>query len=305
MKDLETYFIRHTRDISVDERPRGKMWKQNRIYIHYPWDKSRNWRKDSRSKKPDDYTGSAKKALSKLKQLASEGGYVCAHFTEQKQWLVGIVPPKSQIQLCRGKWKPEEFKRHRLKGHDGIVILKTLLLHKPRRILPDDCVVLQPAQPRQGTITRWPSIGNAVSAIVKNQKLSASLDTLSPNHQEIMCAEFLRLNESVKIGLPRLICTLRDVGRTMKDLDIVGVAQDGKQIFAQVTYSSFGSNNVQEKHKLLQKFAEHRAYLILFCKCQKIIFEKNIIIFPIEEVYARFRKTKVGKNWFKHIFRKI
>jgi hypothetical protein len=303
MKNLETYFIRHTNDISVDEKTREKLWKQNRIFIHYPWDKSGNSRTDSKSTKPDDYKDNAKNVISKFVQLASKGGYVCAHFANQEKWLMGIVPPKSKIQLYRGKWKPEELKR--LKGHDGVVILKTLLLHKARRILPDDCVVLQPAQPRQGTITRWPSIRNAVCAIVEKQKPSVLLDALSPNHQEIMCSEFLRLDESVRVGLPQLTCILRDVGRTMKDLDIVGIAQNGKRILAQVTYSSFGSNTVQEKHKFLQKFAAHRAYLILFCKCEKVISEKNIIIFPIEEVYARFRKTKVGKNWFKNIFQKI
>jgi hypothetical protein len=174
-----------------------------------------------------------------------------------------------------------------------------------RRVLPEDCVILQPAQPRQGTIMHWPSIGNAVEAIVERKKLRKSFLALSPNHQEVMCAEFLRLHEAVQIGLPRLTCILRDVGRTMKDLDIVGVAQDGKRIFAQVTYSSFGSKDVQQKYDLLRKFIGDNAHLILFCKCKKLVHEKDIIIFPIEEVYAHFLKTKVGRIWFKYVFPKI
>lgn len=300
---METYFIRHPRnEIALDDGTRERMWKEGRIFIHYGWDKFGNKRADSRSKNPDDYEGSARKSLLAMCRLASEGGYVCGHFSEHEEWLMGFVPPKSHILLRKGKW-PEEMDRP--KKHNGIVILKTLRLHKTRRILPDDCVVLQPAQPRQGTIVRWPSIGNAVKAVVEKQKLPESLAALSPNHQEIMCAEFLRLNESAQVGLPRLTCVLRDVGRTMKDLDIVGVAQDGKRIFAQVTYGSFDSKNVQEKQNLLQKFIGHNAHLLLFCRCKKSVSEKDIIVFPIEEVYARFHKTKVGKNWFKHIFRRI
>jgi hypothetical protein len=302
VKNLETYFIRHPqKKISLDAKTRERMWKERRVFIHFEWDKSGNRRADSRSKNPDDYEGSAKRAVSALCRLALEGGYVCGHFDEYEEWLMGKVLPKSRIQLREGKW-PEGSDKP--KKHDGICVLKTLRLHKVRLVSPEDYAVLQPAQPRQGTIMRWPSIGNTVEAIVEGKKLRRSLGALSPNHQEVMCAEFLRLHEAIRIGLPRLTCVLRDVGRTMKDLDIVGLAQDGKQVFAQVTYGSFDSKDVQEKRNLLQKFSGRNAHRILFCKCERSFSEKGIIIFPIEEVYSRFRNTKVGKNWFKYIFPK-
>jgi hypothetical protein len=301
MNRLETYFVRHPqRKISLDAKTREKMWRERRVFIHFEWDKSGNKRADSRSKNPDDYEGSAKRAVSALRRLASEGGYVCGHFDEYEKWMMGKVLPKSRIELREGKW-PESDKP---KYHDGICVIKTLRVRKVRLVSPEDCQVLQPAQPRQGTIMRWPSIGDAVEAIVEGKKLRSSLGALSPNHQEVMCAEFLRLKEANRFGLPQLACVLRDVGRTMKDLDIVGIAQDGKRLFAQVTYGSFDSKDVKEKLNILLKFGGLNAHRILFCKCERSFSEQGIIIFPIEEIYTRFRKTKIGKDWFKYIFQK-
>lgn len=276
------------------------MWRERRVFIHFEWDKSGNRRADSRSKNPDNYEGSAKRAVSALCRLASEGGYVCGHFDEYEKWMMGKVLPKSRIELREGKWPESDRPKH----HNGICVLKTLRLRKVRFVSPEDYAVLQPAQPRQGTIMRWPSIGDTVEAIVEGKRLRSSLCALSPNHQEVMCAEFLRTKEATRIGLPQLACLLRDVGRTMKDLDIIGVAQDGRQLFAQVTYGSFDSKAVKEKQNLLLKFGGRNTHRILFCKCSKFFSKDGIIIFPIEEVYTRFRNTKVGKDWFKYIFPK-
>ena len=301
MKRLETYFVRHPqKKISLDVKTRKRMWRERRVFIHFEWDKSGNRRADSRSKNPDDYEDSAKRAVSALYRLASEGGYVCGHYDEHETWMMGKVLPKSRIELREGKWPESD----RPKYHDGICVLKTLRLRKVRFVSPENYQVLQPAQPRQGTIMRWPSIGDTVEAIVEGKKLRSSLGALSPNHQEVMCAEFLRLKEASRNGLPQLACVLRDVGRTMKDLDIVGIAQNGKRLFAQVTYGSFDSKGVQEKRNALNKFSGHNAYRILFCKCERSFSENGIIVFSIEEVYRRFRNTKIGKNWFKYIFPK-
>jgi hypothetical protein len=298
VKKLETYFVRHPqRKISLDAKTREKMWRERRVFIHFEWDKFGR-RADSRSKNPNDYKGSAKRAVSALCRLASEGGYVCGHYDEHEKWMMGKVLPKSRIELREGRWPESD----RPKYHDGVCVLKTLCLRKVRFVSPDDYQILQPAQPRQGTIMRWPSIGDTVESIVEGRKLRSSLGALSPNHQEVMCAEFLRLNEARQTGLPQLACLLRDVGRTMKDLDIIGIAQDGKRLFAQVTFGSWGSNDVKEKQKILLKFGRHKAHRILFCKCAKTFSEDGILVFPIQEIFSRFRNTKIGRDWFKFIF---
>jgi hypothetical protein len=71
VKNMDTYFIRHTWAIAVGDKTRVRMWKDRRIFIHFPWDNN-NWkhkRFDSKSTKPDDYSHSAKRALRAMNQL--------------------------------------------------------------------------------------------------------------------------------------------------------------------------------------------------------------------------------------------
>jgi hypothetical protein len=292
--------------MGVDQELRDRMWKERRVFIHYPWVKKKtgkHYRVDSRSKNWEDYERGAKWALRRMLQLGKTGGYVCAHYPEREKWLVGLVPENSKVQLCQGMWK----KGDRPKGHNGIAIVKTLRLKKSRLIFPDDCAVLQTVQPRQGTIMHWWSVGNAIEAIVLRKKIRRSFDALGASNQETMCAEFLRLPITRRFGLPQLACLLRDVGRTMKDLDIVGVTPSGRRIFGQVTYDSDDSKNAREKRNILQKFKGHKdAHLILFCNCEKAVSEHGITVFPIREVvYRCFAKTKIGKLWLNHVFHRI
>ena len=116
MKRLETYFVRHPqKKISLDVKTRKRMWREKRVFIHFEWDKSGNRRTDSRSKDPEDYEGSAKRAVSTLRRLAKEGGYVCGHFDEYEKWMMGKVLPNSRVELREGKWPESD----RPKYHDG------------------------------------------------------------------------------------------------------------------------------------------------------------------------------------------
>jgi hypothetical protein len=147
----------------------------------------------------------------------------------------------------------------------------------------------------------WPSIGDTIEAIVERKKIRRSLNALSPNHQEMMCAEFLRQRIATHFGLPQLDCLLCDVGRTMKDLDIFGLATDGRKIFAQVTHDSL--EQAMWKLKALQKFKKSgRGHLVLFCDCGKQEHQNSVMIFPIREVYRSFVATPTGKRWLRNIF---
>jgi hypothetical protein len=298
---METYFIRHSEDkTGVDGKTRKRMWEEGRVFIHYPWDKSGGNKSDSKSVNPDDYTGGAKRAVGALKSLADEGGYVCAHYSEHADWLVGLVRPKSKIRLFKGGWTPDD--EDRPKGHDGNAIIKTLLLHKSRPVSPYDYAALQSAQPRQGTIVRWPSIGDLIETIVRRQKRKITFDRLGAGDQEVICAEFLRQRETRLVGLPQLVCLLRDVGRTLKDLDILGIAADGKRIFAQVTHYSWKSQATSEKFENLKKFHGVKgSHLLFFCDCEKRMKIDGVVIFPIREVYGRFIRTLTGKSWKRNL----
>ncbi len=294
---METYFIRHTwNKVSVDDKTRKRMWRERRVFIHFPWDKTRNQHYDSRSKNPEGYEVGNKRALSALQRLATEGGYVCAHYSEQDKWLMGFVPPKSKVRLFRGRWTPED----RPKGHNGVAIIKTVRLHKACLVSPHDYASLQSAQPRQGTIMRWPSVGDLVAAIVRKERRQVTFDRLGASDQEVMCAEFLRLGKMRQDILPKLVCLLRDVGRTMKDLDVLGIASDGKRIMAQVTYDPLETSGARKKLDKLKKYQSNRGvHLLLFCDSKKRSRIGGVSVFPIREVYERFCRTPVGKLWKK------
>jgi len=297
---METYFIRHPRDkIAVDDKTRKRMWSERRIFIHYPWDKSGNKKSDSKSKNPEDYEGGAKRALGALKKLATEGGYVCAQYSEDVKWLVGLLPKGSRIHLVKGKWRPGSSPPN---GHDGIAIIKTIQLHNSRLVNPYEYAALQSAQPRYGTIKRWPSVQDSIEKIVRKQKRQITFNRLGAGDQEVMCAEFLRQRENKHVGLPQLICLLRDVGRTMKDLDILGIASDGKRILAQVTHLSWNSSKAQAKFEKLKKYwSKKGVHLLFFCDCDSRMKRDRVMVFPIHKVYDRFIKMPIGKIWKRHL----
>lgn len=300
---METYFIRHSQDkTGVDEKTRNRMWEERRVFIHYPWDKSGENKSDSKSVNPDDYEGGAKRAVGALKSLADAGGFVCAHYSEHDEWLVGLVRPKSKIRLFKGRWTPDDEDRPR--GHDGIAIIKTIQLHKPCPVSPYEYAAMQSAQPRQGTIVRWPSVGDLIETIVHRQKRKITFDMLGAGEQEVMCAEFLRRRETKHFGLPRLVCLLRDVGRTMKDLDILGIAADGKRIFAQVTHYSWNSPAANKKFENLKKFRSNKgSHLLFFCDCEKRMKIGGVVVSPIRKVYDRFIRTLTGETWKRHLLK--
>ena len=303
MKKTETYFIRHTWECSVDEKTRERMWNSHRVFIHFPWDSQRkqrgynNRRTDSTSANPNDYDGSDKRAIKALRALADNGGYVAAHFSEHEEWMLGFAPPQ-KIKLVRGV-RRSDYPHPAPKSHNGVEIIKTVRLRKTRLISPHDYAALQAAQPRQGTIMRWPSVGDLVESIVRRQKRQVTFDRLGANDQEILCGEFLRLPEARRLGLPRLVSLQCDIGRTMKDLDILGIASDGKRIMAQVTHYSFEAS--ADKFEKLKKYQNGRTYLVLFCDSEKCSKIAGVLIFPIREVFERFGKTAVGKLWKKHV----
>jgi hypothetical protein len=146
---MDTFFIRHTEVLDVDQPTRDFLWKNRKIAIHYPHDKSRGLRKqDNRSLSLDDYSGSARTYMRILRELATDGGYVCADYYQHPESVLGYVKPSSKIELLKGKWGT----RNELKGRTAI--LKCLSLNKVKLVSPADFAVIFAARPRQGAIMR-------------------------------------------------------------------------------------------------------------------------------------------------------
>src|SRR5205085_12218981 len=103
-------------------------------------------------------------------------------------------------------------------------------------------------------------------------------------------------------GLPRLQSLLLPVGRTLKAVDFVGIATDGKRIFAQVTSSLLHHAIDNGKLESLRQFVNpKKAHVVLFCSCDAPSVQDGIQIFPVEEVFRTLNRSKWGKHFLRGI----
>ena len=293
---MVTYYVRHTLKLDIDDATRQHIWDTRRIALHFPLDKNGGLPgPDNSSLKPDDYYKSGKRAMRVLKELETNGGYVCAEYANFPNALVGVVQPSSAITLIEGKWG----NGNKLAGRTAI--LKTLQLQRVQELAPSRSAVILVGRPRMGTIMRWPTIGSAVKNLVEGIAPTGEVRDLLPSQQETLCVEFLRTPAAAELGLPRLAHQLLPTGRTMRDVDIYGLATDGKRLIAQVTFSPL--DDCEWKLKPLRKFDDaSKPHLILFCSANAGLVDAirkvdGITIVPMEKVLAEFRETDFGKQW--------
>jgi hypothetical protein len=296
---MNTYYIRHTKKLDVDEATRRRLWSDRRIAIHFPYGKDGKLHKrDNRSLDPDDYPSRDGKAVRALRGLAKDGGYVCAEFVHHSECILGYVKPSSRIDLVRGTWGSRN-------KHDGReAILKSLRLEKVKLIMPCLSAVILVGRPRQGTMMRWKRAGKTVENIVKGKRGIASLADLSTEQQETMCSEFLRSEGARKVGLPKLAHLLLPVGRTMRDIDIYGITESGTLVIGQVSYSSF-DECVTKLEKLLPYGEGRRNALVLFCNCSEPTNKDGVRVISLRDVYDAFVATPSGKLWIQQAIPKV
>ena len=293
--DAETYFIRHTADLDIDDKTRDRLWNENKIAIHFPhYADNRNIERhrDNSSLDPKDYRPRDAGVIARLLELAKNGGYVCAEYFPRNECLVGYIRPNSKIELVRGSWGT----LNDLEGREAI--LKSLKVTKPRIIPEASLATILVGRPIRGTISRWPNAKAAIRNIVEGKAVEPCLDLLFPYQQEIMCSEFLRTADAENLGVPRMVYLLLPVGRTMKDLDICGITANGKRVLAQVTY-----RKLEDAQGKLAKLTEYRAdpgdTLILFCRSEVQTEREQVKVVPLDTVYEQFTSSRGGRAWLK------
>jgi len=284
-----TYFARHTRDLDIDDATRRILWEGRLIAMHFPGDGE----EDTSSLNPEDYEGAGQKAMRLLVELASIGGYVCAQYQGYDDVQVGKALPRSKIELLYGKWG-------KLHGHEGRpAILKSLRLNSVKIVKPSDYATILVGRPRQGTLNRWPSAGPLIESLVENRGIDPVLASLSFRQQEILCSEFLRLPEAATLQLPTLASLVLPVGRTMKDVDVIGLATDGRPIFAQVTFSE-PARAPWKLERLLKYHDTRGCHLLLFCDVEEIAEQQGVTLVPLRKVFTSFTATDSGKRWLSY-----
>jgi hypothetical protein len=113
-----------------------------------------------------------------------------------------------------------------------------------------------------------------------------------------MVSEFLRTSNAVELGLPRLGSLLTPVGRTMKDIDIAGISEEGSTVFVQVTFSD-QKKVIKDKIKSLETYSDGRNELLMFCQTRERKTIGKVEVVPLQDVFTAFTSTDSGKEWLK------
>lgn len=202
---MKAVYIRHkldsTREILED------LWTRRLIAVHYA---------DIRSTDPKEYDGPGRTALTNLWQYCESGAVVGASYRSIRPgaMIVGEIISGSRVEL-------REY---------GGRIYKTVRLRNAREVSYLDDILLAAIQPRQGTVTGWPSAQKYLEAVLKGRKIPCRVGSLAPCQLEVICYEYLRLK-----GI--LEALLMPIGRSLRDIDIYGISERGEGVIAQVTHS--------------------------------------------------------------------
>lgn len=293
-ESLKTFFVRHTHKLDIDDDFRERLWREGYVAVHYPHDNSPESRhSDSRSVNPADYSGRGKSAIKYINLLANNGGYVCADYHRETHALVGWVEPNAKVELLEGCWGSANEQDGRK------AILKAVKLSKVREVSPAACAPIFAARPRQGTIMYWHKAGSAIQRIVDEIDSPITVADLNPDHQEVLCSEYLR-QCGLPENLPTMSALLMPIGRTLKDVDIVGVTKSGETIFAQVTYSKL--DQINHKMTSLEKHRGEDYILIMFCGEKEHKTVNGVTIIPLTFVFDWMKSCSWSETWLKRNF---
>jgi hypothetical protein len=275
---LDTFHIRHTRDMKVEGTAIDRLLALGKVAIHYP-DQKDGTRQglDNSSTHPDNYQeGSRAQRMVRLfRRLADGGGYVCAEYNDQAGCLIGLVHPETEICLEPATWTGERA--------GDPAVLKTISLDKTRRLTALESAPLLICRPTQGTMAHWHAIGKRIEFLVEGLPIPFSLESLSTAEQEMMCSEFMRLPQVADWKLPRLAHLVTRPGGNMKDVDILGISTDKLPLAIQVSYVKRGTPKYKDKLARLAAFqGRKQVQLVFFCNCPAPDYENDVMLMPLQ-----------------------
>jgi len=127
-----------------------------------------------------------------------------------------------------------------------------------------------------------------VQNMYKGCNLVNEVDSLAPSQLEVLCEEYVRVENRKMKDLPRLKMLLAPIGGSMKDIDIAGLDSNGRYIFAQVSQVK-DTRVEEEKIERLRRMGDKESSLIYFGPKktrQRSKYEKEGIRYvAIEEVF--------------------
>lgn len=263
--DIPVVFVRHRwrRRLALIK----ELWRRRWIALHY---------EDKATVDPDRYGPKGRKALSRLQRYCHFGAIVAADYrlVRPSSMLIGLIPPGSSIKLWRYR-DPSSEQTH---------IYKVVALTSAREVSFVSNPLLAAVQPRQGTIMRWPMAEECVRAIFYRRPMPWNIHSLHPGQLEVMCYEFLRRRGVIH-------ALLLPIGRSLLNVDVVGIDRNGGTVFAQVTHASDGSR-VEEKLARLRSYRGSTARLFFFGPGPLMIDDPAVRYVPLERVFAELARER-------------
>lgn len=291
---MDSYFARHTKSILVRDVDLKALWDDNRIAVHYP-DSTKGMlgKTDSKSTDPKHYvSASAKSVMNRLRELSEYGGYIWVEsfVSDDGVAKIGLVEQGTEVLLTTDRQVDVDARWDRRGNSSDFperssgdpAILKTIKFSHEKTIKRHEHVGLKASRPLRRPLSRW-KCGTRLEDLVKGRDPKEEWSNLSTEQQEAACAEFLRW-QTRRDDLPRLRYLILPVGRTLKDVDIYALADDGRKIFAQVTYHTPSANPFDEKVGRLTAYGEDGAHLVFFGQGNAQLENHGIKFVSVNEV---------------------
>jgi hypothetical protein len=259
------YFIRHT--WNEENGPSSLLKEKGYFGIHYV--------NQPRSVNPEDYTGDAKRILTALRDMDSDD-LICSSFNEE-YLEVGTIDKDFGIQLVD------------YKSPSGESWVLKVARHKPERkdkFYFAKFPMLLAAMPRQGTFGEWHLMREQILSIYDNGSVKFNYTALAPAQIEALCVSYLFHSR-------RLVCQSLPFGRTLKDIDIVGLDQSGERILAQVTFST-DKAKVKKKSEALGRYSSLSPHLLFFAPSKMRDQISNQEFISLETVWDYWAKESGG-----------
>jgi hypothetical protein len=168
------------------------------------------------------------------------------HDLRPAEILVGRVDAGSSITVLRCFSKRQGLER----------VFKTVQLKDPRPMSFIEFPVLCAIHPQQGTISSWPLGQAVIEAKYYGRPVPVEVKSLSDGQLEVLAFHYLQAKRLIQ-GL------VAPIGRSLIDIDIAGLANDGARVFAQVTFST-GEAKISDKAKRLAPYAARKANCYFF-----------------------------------------
>lgn len=262
---MNEIYVRH--NISSTKEILKNLWEERLIALHY---------QDIESLDPKDYESPGRKGLTRLFRFCKTGAICGANYRElyPSKLLIGRLPAGSQIELRKFFHKTRNLN----------LVYKVVKLEETKEIEISDYPLLAGVQPQRSAICKWPSANGCLKALIEGSPLPLAVTSLHFSQLEVICYEYLRKTEDIK-------ALLAPIGRSMIDVDILGISDKSKRTLAQVTFSK-NTETIKSKKSKLDKYKNENCKLYFFGPESKYFTDETIKYIKIEAMFEELISEK-------------